>query len=174
MRRAGRVGYNDAAVDREALRAFVDACQILVGRVDTTADGFAVLVRELLVRMLRRGSRALRMPPTSNFRVTRVLAYLDDAFADTTMRLASASAHVGVTPSHLERLLKEHTGRTFLEHLRRIRMRHADRLRLTTASSIKETALRLRICEQQQLRPGLQADPRLCPPGMAGDQDLVR
>jgi AraC-like DNA-binding protein len=47
---------------------------------------------------------------------------------------------VDVTPSHLDRLLKEHTGLTFLQQLRRIRMRHAERLLLTTAVSIKETA----------------------------------
>ncbi|PYR26655.1 MAG: GlxA family transcriptional regulator, partial [Acidobacteria bacterium] len=45
-----------------------------------------------------------------------------------------------VTPPHLDRLLKEHTGLTFLQHLRRIRVRHAERLLLTTVSSIKETA----------------------------------
>jgi AraC-like DNA-binding protein len=54
--------------------------------------------------------------------------------------LASAAQHVDVTPSHLDRLLKEHTGLPFLQHLRLIRMRHAEGLLLTTTSSIKETA----------------------------------
>jgi two-component system response regulator YesN len=141
MRRAGHAAHNDAAMDREALRAFVDACQILVGRVDTIADDeSAEVLRDLLVRLLRRRSRAPDPPPPTNFRVTRVLAYLEEEFADTSLKLTSAAAHVDVTPSHLVRLLKEHTGQTFLQHLRGIRMRHAERVLLTTAASIKETA----------------------------------
>ncbi len=45
-----------------------------------------------------------------------------------------------MTPPHLDRLLKEHTGLTYLRQLRRIRTRHAERLLLTTVSSVKETA----------------------------------
>ena len=80
------------------------------------------------------------VPPPTNFRVARVLSFLDEYFADLTICLPSAAHYVDVTPSHLDRLLKEHTGLTFLQHLRRIRMRHAERLLLTTTSSIKETA----------------------------------
>ena len=97
-------------------------------------------MRVLLMRMLRRLPEPSPGSPTRNFRVARVLRHLEEQFADSTIRLASAARHVDVTPSHLDRLLKEQTGQTFLQHLRRIRMRHAERMLLTTTSSIKETA----------------------------------
>jgi AraC-like DNA-binding protein len=75
-----------------------------------------------------------------NFRVPRVLGYLDAAFADPAIGLASAATHVAVTPPHLAHLLKAHTGLTFLEQLRGRRMRHAEHLLQTTPASIKETA----------------------------------
>ena len=128
------------SIHRAALRAFVDVFQILVGRVETNAEESATLVRALLMRMLRRLPQPSPVPPTTNFRVTRVLSYLEQQFADATLCLASAAHHVDVTPSHLDRMLKKHTGLTFLQHLRGIRMRHAERLLLTTTSSIKETA----------------------------------
>lgn len=141
MRRVHRAAHDQSnSVDREALRAVVDVFQILVGRVETNAEESATLVPALLMRMSRRLSEPSPVPPPTNFRVARVLSYLEEQFADATICLASAAQHVHVTPSHLERLLKEHTGLTFLQHPRRIRMRHAERLLLTTTSSIKETA----------------------------------
>ena len=127
-----------ASIDRAALTTFVDACQVLVGRLDVNPDESTAVLSELLTRVLQRASAGLAAPV--NFRVARVLSYLEDVFADQRIRLASAARHVDVTPSHLDRLLKEHTGLTFLQQLRRIRMRHAERLLLTTTSSIKETA----------------------------------
>jgi AraC-like DNA-binding protein len=127
-------------MDREALRSFVDVFQVLVGRVEINAEGSATLLRSLLMRMLRRLPEPSPALPTTNFRVVRVLHYLEEHFAEATICLASAARHVGVTPSHLDRLLREHTRLTFLQHLRPIRMRHAEHLLLTTTSSIKETA----------------------------------
>jgi transcriptional regulator GlxA family with amidase domain len=154
MRSARQAGHTpDVSIDQEARLAFVDACQIFVGRQDAKTDESVSAVCEMLTRVLQRvasGSagaparQTLARPPanrpTTNFRVPRVLSYLEGAFADPTIRLASAARHVDVTPSHLDRLLKEHTGQTFLQQLRRIRMRHAEHLLLTTTLSIKETA----------------------------------
>jgi AraC-like DNA-binding protein len=128
--------------DRVALRVFVDACQVLVGQLEgnqkeSTAGTRLILI---LMRLLRRAEGASSRHATTNFRVMRVVKYLEDAFADPTICLASAARQVDVTPSHLDRLIKEHTGVTFLQQLRRIRIRHADRLLRTTTSSIKETA----------------------------------
>jgi two-component system response regulator YesN len=140
MRSARHEEHIDAlSIDREALRAFVDACQVLIGGLDANPDESARLVRELLTCVLQRAPAGSGSLATMNFRVARVLSYLEEAFADSTIHLASAARHVDITPSHLDRLLKEHTGLTFLRQLRRIRMRHAERLLLTTASSIKET-----------------------------------
>jgi AraC-like DNA-binding protein len=126
--------------DRDALRAFVDVYQVLVGRIEGNDDGSATVLRALLTRMLRHLPEPSPVLPTTNFRVVRALSYLEGQFANETIRLASAAQHVDVTPSHLDRLLKEQTGQTFLQHLRRIRIRHAERLLLSTAASIKETA----------------------------------
>jgi AraC-like DNA-binding protein len=141
MRSVHRAAHDQAAFrDREALRAFVDACQILIGRLDGRQDESAALMRVILMRVLRRAEGPSSQHATTNFRVVRVVRYLEDTFADPTIRLASAAQQIDVTPPHLDRLLKEHTGLTFLQQRRRIRMRHAERLLLTTASSIKETA----------------------------------
>jgi AraC-like DNA-binding protein len=141
MRSAHRAAHDQAAFrDREALRAFVDACQVLVGQLDGSQDASTALMRLILMRVLRRAGRSSSRLATTNFRVARAVKYLEDTFADPAIRLASAAQHVEVTPPHLDRLLKEHTGLTFLQQLRRIRMRHAERLLLTTMSSIKETA----------------------------------
>jgi AraC-like DNA-binding protein len=127
-------------VNRDGLRAFVDACQVLVGQVDTTAEESTKMLRDLLIRVLRRVQpSAPNAARTANFRVARALDYLEERFANTALDLASAARYVEVTPSHLDRLLKEHTGIAFLGHLRRIRMQHAEQL-LLTARSIKETS----------------------------------
>jgi AraC-like DNA-binding protein len=117
----------------------IDALQVLVQCVGTNAESAAV-VRALLMRLLQRLPEPSLAPRTTNFRVARVLRYLEERFADPALGLAAAAQHVEVTPSHLDRLLKEHTGLPFLQHLRLIRMRHAEALLLTTTSSIKETA----------------------------------
>ena len=141
MRSDHRAAHDQAPFkDREALRVFVDACQVLVGQLDRSQDESTALMRLVLMRVLRGAERSSSQRATTNFRVARVVKYLEETFANPTIRLASAAQHVDVTPPHLDRLLKEHTGLTFLQQLRRIRMRHAERLLLTTASSIKETA----------------------------------
>jgi AraC-like DNA-binding protein len=141
MRSDHRAAHDQAAFrDREALQVFVDACQVLVGQLDGREDESTALMRLILMRVLRDAERSSSQRPTTNFRVARVGKYLEETFANPTIRLASAAQHVEVTPPHLDRLLKEHTGLTFLQQLRRIRVHHAERLLLTTVSSIKETA----------------------------------
>jgi len=141
IRRAHRAAHAEhRSVDRDALRSFVDACQVLVGRLDSHANESTALVRAILLRMLRRTPRESPGAGSTNFRVPRAVRYIEERFADSTIRLASVAAAVDVTPSHLDRLLKAHTGLTFLQQLRRIRMRHAEQLLLTTSASIKEIA----------------------------------
>jgi transcriptional regulator GlxA family with amidase domain len=115
MRSVHRAAHDQSALtDRVALRAFVDACQVLVGQLDGTREASTALMRLILMRVLRRAGRSSPRHAT-NFRVARILRYLEDTFADPTIRLASAAQHVDVTPPYLDRLLKEHTGLTFLQ-----------------------------------------------------------
>lgn len=140
MRSAHRATYDHAIFRvREALRAFVDACHVLVGPLDGRTDDATAGIPVIVARVLCTWGASFQQT-TTNFRVARAVHYLEGRFADPTIRLASAARHVDVTPAHLDRLLKEHTRLTFLQQLRRIRVRHAERLLLTTVSSIKETA----------------------------------
>ena len=140
MRSAHRAPYDHAIFRvRETLRAFVDACHVLVGPLDGRIDDAPAEIPVIVARVLCAWGASFQQT-TTNFRVARTVQYLEGGFADPAMRLASAARHVDVTPAHLDRLLKEHTRLTFLQQLRRIRVRHAERLLLTTVSSIKETA----------------------------------
>jgi two-component system response regulator YesN len=123
---------------RQTLLALAEACQVACSSSGTDDDKSSELVRAWLARVLRHASAPVKI--SQNFRVVRALSYLEERFADRTVDLATAARHAAVTPSHLDRLLKEHTGLTFLQHLRRIRMQHAERLLVTTTASVKETA----------------------------------
>jgi AraC-like DNA-binding protein len=128
------------SIDRDALRSFVDACQILVGHIDTNAPASAAWLREILLRMLRATPQQAAAYASANFRVPRAVRCIEERFAEATIHLGSVATTVGITPPQLNRLLKEHTGLTFLQQLRRIRIRHADQLLLTTAASIGDIA----------------------------------
>jgi AraC-like DNA-binding protein len=130
----------EGSIDREALRSFVDACQVLVGHIDANAPEAAAWLREILLRMLRATPHRAAGSASPNLRVLRAVRCIEERFAESTIRLAAVATMVDVTPLQLNRLLKEHTGLTFLQQLRRIRMRHADQLLLTTAANIREIA----------------------------------
>jgi AraC-like DNA-binding protein len=123
---------------RQPLRALMEAYQEACSRSQIDDDRSHELVREWLAHVLQRAST--RTETSRNFRVARALSYLEEKFGDRNIHLTAAARHAAVTPSHLDRLLKEHTGLTFLQHLRRIRMHHAERLLATTTASVKETA----------------------------------
>ena len=140
MRSVRRAAHDEStSLDPDAMTGIIVALQVLVRCVEANTES-ATQVRALLMRLLQRLPEPSLVPRTTNFRVARVLRYLEEHFTDVTLSLVSAAQHVEVTPSHLDRLLKEHTGLTFLQHVRRIRLSHAERLLLTTSSSIKETA----------------------------------
>ena len=122
------------------MRSFVDACQILVGHIDTNAPASTAWLREILLRMLRAMPHQAAAYASANFRVPRAVRCIEERFAEASIHLAAVATAVDITPSQLNRLLKQHTGLTFLQQLRRIRMRHADQLLLTTAASIRDIA----------------------------------
>src|SRR5439155_10387169 len=107
MRSDHRAAHDQAAFkDREALRVFVDACQVLVGQLDGREDESAALMRLILMRVLQGTESSSSQYVTTNFRVARAVRYLEDTFGDPNIRLASAAQHVDVTPPHLDRLLR--------------------------------------------------------------------
>jgi hypothetical protein len=109
----GRAAHDESSSqDRETLRAFVDVFQVMVGRVQTNAEGSTALLRTLLTRMLGRLPEPSPAQPTTNFRpdTTSKASSRDDT-------RASAAQHVDVTPSHPD-AAQEQTGLTFLQHLR--------------------------------------------------------
>ena len=141
--------------------ASIDVMRDLLSRMPCAVDARAqVVIDGIAVRMLRRAhsiagataslDASAVVPPAGTtvvgglfqFRVAEVLTYLEQRFADPSMRLSSAARHAGLSPSHLARRIKASTGLTFLKHLRGFRVQHADRLLLTTMLSIKEIAAR--------------------------------
>ncbi len=92
--RGDSAAHDQAAFrDREALRSFVDACQVLVGQLGESQDESTALMNQILMRVLRRAEETSSQRATTNFRVARVMRYLEDNFADPTICLASAAQH---------------------------------------------------------------------------------
>jgi hypothetical protein len=80
---------NKCSVNNEALRTFVDACQVLVGRLDDNADESIAFVCETLLRMLRRRPGPAACDVSTNFRVQRAVRYIEEKSAESTIHLAA-------------------------------------------------------------------------------------
>jgi AraC-like DNA-binding protein len=81
--------------------------------------------------------------PTSKGRhraVESAVAFIVRHFADSGIRLGRVAAHVRLSPSHLDRLLKRQSGTSFVGHLRRARLQRASELLEYSELSIKEIA----------------------------------
>ncbi len=72
--------------------------------------------------------------------VEAAVAFIEQRFAEPGLRLAHVAAHVRLSRSHLDRLLKKHLGISFLGYLRRVRIRRAAELLEKSELSIKEIA----------------------------------
>jgi AraC-like DNA-binding protein len=72
--------------------------------------------------------------------VQRALSAIQNRYADPILGLQAVACEVGLSPSHVTRLLKLHTGEGFLTHLHRRRCSVAHRLLLESDQSIKEIA----------------------------------
>lgn len=70
--------------------------------------------------------------------VQRVIAVVEEGYADPTLTEGSAAASVGITPAALCVRFHAHTGRTFQEYRREIRLARSAELLSATALSIKE------------------------------------
>jgi AraC-like DNA-binding protein len=71
--------------------------------------------------------------------VRRALGFVTERYS-TPLTLGVVARHAGVSPCHLARALKRHTGRAFLWHLHGARVDAAQRLLVTTTLSVKEVA----------------------------------
>jgi transcriptional regulator GlxA family with amidase domain len=81
--------------------------------------------------------RSERMHPS----VTRALCAIRDRAADPELRLSCVANAAGVSPSHLDKLLKATTGKTFLQHVRYVRLTAVEKLLVATDDPIKVIAL---------------------------------
>lgn len=78
-----------------------------------------------------------------SFKARVALQLLQDRFCDCETSLSSISKEVGITPTHLSRMLSLHTGTGFRFHLRSIRLKHAVTLLDDPKLSIKQIASRI-------------------------------
>jgi AraC-like DNA-binding protein len=125
-------------MEREALCSFVDACQVLVGRIDTNADQSAALVREILLRCCG-ARRTSRRPLIDQLQVCRGPCTSSKSGLPTSIDLASVAKAVDVTPFASGSVAQGAHRLTFLQQLRRSGCATPTSL-LTTAASIKEIA----------------------------------
>lgn len=96
---------------------------------DAALDTWSTVVPSML-----RSQRPL--PP----RVRFILGVIAEHHRDPRFSLSDAATAAGVSPYHLTRLLKRHTGMGFAPHLQRLRIESAQRLLTTTVLSVKEIA----------------------------------
>lgn len=76
----------------------------------------------------------------TNSRISPALLFIDENYTNPDLRLRDVAHHIGTSPWHLSRLLREFTGLGFVAHLRMARLREVERLLAKTALSVKEVA----------------------------------
>jgi YesN/AraC family two-component response regulator len=76
----------------------------------------------------------------TNPQVIRAMRLIESRFVEPELHVGAVAHELGVSTSHLCRMLKRDTGLTFVMLLRRARVRHACRLLETTPLSMKEIA----------------------------------
>jgi transcriptional regulator GlxA family with amidase domain len=157
----GEVGVVDNS--RAAILEFANRCQVIVGRFelvpaadiesavgaitrfrpavrDRRAEALVAGIAQAAISRLRSHAECRRARGVVHAKVDATLRYLERHHARSMLRLAHAAAHVELSGSHLDRLLKQYTGTTFVHHVRGIRLRRAATLLQTTTRSVKEVA----------------------------------
>ena len=79
--------------------------------------------------------------------VARTLAYIRKNLGRELNR-DEVARHVGISPGHFTRILKERTGRSFVEQLRESRIQAACELLVQSGASISEIAISCGFCDQ--------------------------
>jgi AraC-like DNA-binding protein len=78
---------------------------------------------------------------TADYHVDCVLRFIDARYKDPRLALRDAAADARLSPWHVSRLLKRHTGNGFLSHVRHRRVVAAQYLLANTSLSAKEIAV---------------------------------
>jgi AraC-like DNA-binding protein len=112
-------------------------------RAPGSATGMRTKVtrRELLTfHALLAGAANAAPEPVAHVGARRALDIINRQFSDPHLTLPSLARRVGVSPCHLARILKKHTGRAFLWHLHTARIDASKHLLESTTRSVKEIA----------------------------------
>lgn len=104
------------------------------------------LVSEAALRLCEM-VRETRRQDTGNVHVEKAKHYLTDHLTQE-IRTEDIAEAVGLSPYHLSRLFKTHTGLTMREYLARERIEAAKQLLATTDRTIPQIASLLRFCDQ--------------------------
>ena len=104
------------------------------------------LVSEAALRLCEM-VRETKRQDTGNVHVEKAKHYLTDHLTQE-IRTEDIAEAVGISPYHLSRLFKTHTGLTLREYLARERIEAAKQLLATTDRTIPQIASLLRFCDQ--------------------------
>ena len=75
--------------------------------------------------------------------ITKARAYIDANYADPTMSLGQAAAHVLLSPTYFSAVFRREVGETFIDYLTHVRMRKAIELLRSTSLTASEIAYRI-------------------------------
>jgi transcriptional regulator GlxA family with amidase domain len=89
------------------------------------------------------GNASLAETNTHNPVLRSALKWLHQHHSDPSVTLASVAHKFNVSPTHLGRLLRGHTGRKFPEYLRSLRIQLATKLFTRTDQSVKQVAFQV-------------------------------
>ena len=109
-------------------------------------DEIPAIVRETAVRLCRMVQET-KLQNTGNEHVEKAKHFISTHLTQE-IRIEDVAADAGVSPYHLSRLFKAHTGRTMRDYLSHERIEAAKELLAARDQSIPEIASLLRFCDQ--------------------------
>ena len=108
-------------------------------------EALAVWLRETLERIFT--AIEVRHVCEPSALVARTLEYIDSRI-DHELTREEVARHVGISPGHMSKLLKERTGRSFVELTRESRVRAACRMLARTEMPLAEISVACGFCDQ--------------------------
>lgn len=128
-----------------AANAIADQALRRLSQLKNVAE-IPALVSEAALRLSEMVSETTQQD-TGNVHVEKAKHYLSDHLTQE-IRTEDIAAAVGLSPYHLSRLFKTHTGMTMREYLTRERIESAKQLLATTDRTIPQISSLLRFCDQ--------------------------